>query len=124
MPSHEWGARHTAQSWKERYKKNAPIFDEWIDDIVKREGRSRKQLWHEDRRASQKYLGKHKFEPQEDSNEEDPSEEEYKEEPLQLTRKRQRSDYSPSLPDRRQVVQRSKGKGRAEEQEQDEPLED
>ena len=116
--SHEWGARHTAESWKERYKKNAMKFDERIEDIVKLEGRSRKQLWPEDRRAGHKYLrGKHKNEPEEESSEGD-----YEEETSQPSRKRRRSDYSSSPPVGRRVVQRpsnEKGKARAEQEEEE-----
>ena len=117
--SHAWGARHTAESWKERYKKNAIKFDKRIEDIVKLEGRSRKQLWPEDRRAGHKLLrDKHKLEP-----EEEPSEGDYEEESPQPSRKRRRSDYSSSPLNRRRVVQRTsdvKGKARAEEEEEEE----
>ena len=116
--SHAWGARHTAESWKERYKKNAIKFDKRIEDIVKLEGRSRKQLWPEDRRAGHKLLrDKHKHEPEEVTSEED-----YQEEPSQPSRKRRRSDYSSSPPNRRRVVQRLsdlKGKARAEGEEEE-----
>ena len=114
--SHEWAGRHTAESWKERYKKNAIKFDARIEEIVKLEGRSRKLLWPEDRRAGHKYQrGKHKIEPEEESSEE------YEEEPQQPLRKRRRSDYSSSPPNR--VVQRrsdEKGKARADEEEMEE----
>ena len=123
--SHAWGARHTAESWKERYKKNAINFDRWIEDIVKLEGRSRKQLWHQDRRAGYKVLRReHKHEPEEEPSEEESSEGDYyEEEPLQPSRKRRRSDYSssPPSPNRRRVVQRDeKGKARAVEEEEEE----
>lgn len=105
-----------------------------IEDTVKREGRSRKQLWHEDRRSTHKYFrGKHKYELEEDPSEEDfgeedlseedfgeedPSEEDYKEEKRpQPSRKRRRTTYSPLPPNRRRAFQRSsdrKGKARAE----------
>lgn len=105
--THAWSARHTAASWKERYKNNAVKFDEWIEDVVKQEGQSRKQSWPEDRRASQKALrGKHRYESGEDS-----SEVSYEEEQRPPPRKRRQSDHSTPPPKRRQVVQRSSDQG-------------
>jgi hypothetical protein len=114
--SHTWGARHTAESWKGRYKKHAVEFDRRIEDIVRLEGRSRKQFWPEDRRACRKYLRrKHKDESEEESSEGDYDSEE------QPSRKRRRSDYSSSPPNRWRVVQRDKkGKARADEEDEDE----
>ena len=128
--AHAWGARHTAESWKERYKKNSAKFDAWIEEIVKEEGRSRKQLWPEDRRVTQKASrDRHDHEPDTDSSGESYEVEERRQPP----RKRRRSDYSPPLPNRRRVAQRSsdqqvrthsssdrKGKGRALEEEDEE----
>ena len=112
-----WGARHTAESWKERYKKKSIRFEKRIEDKVKLEGRTRKQLWPEDRRAGHNYLqGEHKFEPKEE-----PSEGDYEEERPQPSQKRRRSDYSPPHPNRRRVVQRSshrEEKARTEEEEE------
>jgi hypothetical protein len=118
--SHTWGDRHTAESWKERYKKNAIKFDRTLEDIVKLEGRSRKQLWPQDRRVGHKFFrGKHKHEHEEEPSEEELSEGD-EEEPPQPSRKRRRSDYSSSPPNRRRVVQRDeKGKARAEEEEEE-----
>ncbi|KAF8809109.1 hypothetical protein BYT27DRAFT_7188203 [Phlegmacium glaucopus] len=127
--THTWGARHTAESWKERYKKRIADFDERIEDIVKLEGRSRKQLWHEDRRVGHKArLARQKHETEEDSSEGSYGEEESP----QSLRKRRRSDYSPPPPNRRRFVQRSgdqqvgtrsrssrKGKARALEEDAD-----
>jgi hypothetical protein len=91
-------------------------FDRRIEEIVELEGRSRKLLWPQDRRACHKFLrGKHKIEPEEGTSEGDSEEE-----PQQSSRKRRRSDYSSSPPNRRRVVQRlsdEKGKARAEEEE-------
>ena len=124
--SHEWTARHSAESWKERYKKKAIEFDERIEEIVKLEGRSRKLLWHQDRRAGHKVLrGKHKIEPEDETSEDETSEGEYEEEPQQPSRKRRRSDYSSSPINRRRVVQHpsnEKGKGRAVEEGDEEEL--
>ena len=122
-PAYAWGARHTAESWKERYKKNATKFDKRIDDLVKLEGRSRKQLWPEDRRTGHKVLrGKHKYEPK---DLEGLSEGDYdlEDEHPRPSRKRRRPDYSPPPPNRQQVVQRpsdEKGKARAVEEEEEE----
>lgn len=114
--SHHWAARHTPESWRERYKKNAINFDRRIEEIIELEGRDRKLLWHQDRRAGRKFLrGKHEIELEEES-----SESEDEEEFQQPSRKRRRSDYSSSPPNRRRVVQRpndTKGKARAEEEE-------
>lgn len=128
--THAWGARHTAESWKERYKKNAAEFDKWIEDIVKQEGRSRKQLWPEDRRVTHKPLrGRRKHEPERDSSDGNYKEEEEKS--PQPPRKRRRSDHSPPPPpNRRQLVHSSdqqvgtrsssgrKGKARALEEDE------
>ncbi|KAF8965285.1 hypothetical protein BDZ97DRAFT_1659134 [Flammula alnicola] len=53
MPKeYSWAKRHTPESWKERYKKNASNFDAWIAEMVKIDPPSKKQLWHEDRRKT------------------------------------------------------------------------
>ena len=135
--SHAWGDRHTPESWKERYKKNSTRFDARIAEIRDQYGiPPRKQLWHEDRRASRRYLrGKHKYEPEEEeesSEKEESSEEEESsgdEERSQPPRKRQQFDYSPQPPKGRRVVQLSsdqedrmpstkKGKARVVEEEE------
>lgn len=128
--AHKWSARHTAESWKERYKKNSARFDARIEEIVNKEGRSRKQLWPEDRRVAQK-ASRHRHDHGPDT---DSSGESYEvEERRQPPRKRRRSDYSPPPPNRRRVAQHStdqqvgthsssdrKGKGRALEEEDEE----
>ncbi|KAF8912026.1 hypothetical protein CPB84DRAFT_1820728 [Gymnopilus junonius] len=95
-----WGARHTPESWKERYKKHQSEFDVRIDEIVKRDPPAMKQRWHEDRRASQakQKAMRNVVELDSDGEEVDPDEEDEEEEHgseeyiPQLIRKRRHSE--------------------------------
>ncbi|KAJ3815430.1 hypothetical protein F5876DRAFT_72068 [Lentinula aff. lateritia] len=46
---YEWTSRHTAQSWREHYKKNQARLDSRIAEIVAREGIDSKALYHKGR---------------------------------------------------------------------------
>ncbi|KAJ3928074.1 MAG: hypothetical protein NXY57DRAFT_559201 [Lentinula lateritia] len=46
---YEWTSRHTAQSWREHYKKNQARLDSRIAEIVAREGINSKALYHKGR---------------------------------------------------------------------------
>lgn len=48
---YRWALRHTAESWKERYKKFAPDFDTRISQLVEA-GTGGKYAWPEDRRMT------------------------------------------------------------------------
>lgn len=51
-----WAKRHTEDSWRERYRKNAASFDARISQIVAFEKPNERQHWHEDRRLSKSML--------------------------------------------------------------------
>lgn len=75
MPrEYAWAKRHTVESWKERYKKMAEIFDPLIEEIARKEKTLEKQLWREDRRVS----GKKRREVEEEGEEDDDDGEEGK----------------------------------------------
>ena len=144
-----WASRHTAESWKERYKRNQGPFDARINQLVQENPPTIKQRWPEDRRASQ---AKHKAVVELDSEgEEMESENEEDQQDIsdggnqEILHKRRRSERQSGATEpatkRRRVSSRhdphysdprpsigNKGKGRAielleeEEEEEEEPL--
>jgi hypothetical protein len=52
---YRWALRHTAESWKERYKKFAPQFEKRISQLVKADS-DVEHVWHEDRRMTHERL--------------------------------------------------------------------
>ena len=144
-----WASRHTAESWKERYKRNQGPFDARINQLVQENPPTIKQRWPEDRRASQ---AKHKAVVELDSEgEEMESENEEDQQDIsdggnqEILHKRRRSErqsgatgpatkrrrvssrHDPHYSDPRPSIG-NKGKGRAielleeEEEEEEEPL--
>ncbi|KAF8163520.1 hypothetical protein B0H34DRAFT_672497 [Crassisporium funariophilum] len=105
-----WTARHTPESWKQRYKMRAAWFDQEIAATVAAEPVTEKQLWHENRTLTQAKLRRPQVQ-QEESDEEE-QEEESEVEILEIShqpQKRRRSEpmvQAHSPPDKRQRIVR------------------
>lgn len=76
-----WASRHTAESWKERYKKRRTIYDQKIREIVEQNPPSSQyQLWPNDRRLNGQGIRISDIEEEEEEGETETQNEEEEEE--------------------------------------------
>ncbi|KAF9484705.1 hypothetical protein BDN70DRAFT_85134 [Pholiota conissans] len=125
MPKeYKWAKRHTAESWKQRYKMYKDLFDTRIEVMVEKDPPRLEQRWPQDRRVTNAAIKKRGLNYDSDDSaeerqpirrrnaepEDEEDEEEEEVEIVEVSRKRRSPNYSPEQfvhPKRRRLPHRT-----------------